>query len=228
MYHRKASTQCWKPGPSPQRHIKSTSPSSTTAQPHTSKPDKQHKKYPYLLRGLDINQPNLVWVADITYVPMPLGFMYLVAIMDRFSRFVVAWQLSNTLDGAFCLEALRLALWHGQPEIFNTDQGVQFTARDFTGELEAEGIRISMDGRGRVFITSSLSGSGAGSSTRTSISRSTLWCLTRLPDSTTTSNSTTTSGRTKASATVRPLTFILLLRCLSCDPLIHLILADLS
>ena len=119
--------------------------------PRTSIPDKQHKKYPYLLRGLDINRPNQVWAADITYVPMPLGFMYLVAIMDWFSRFVVAWQLSNTLDGALCLSALRLALRHAQPEIFNTDQGVQFTAHDFTGELEAAGIRISMDGRGRVF-----------------------------------------------------------------------------
>jgi len=119
--------------------------------PRTSIPDRQHKKYPYLLRGLDVNRPNQVWAADITYVPMPLGFMYLVAIMDWFSRFVVAWQLSNTLDGAFCLDALRFALRHGQPEIFNTDQGVQFTARDFTGELETAGIRISMDGRGRVF-----------------------------------------------------------------------------
>ena len=119
--------------------------------PRTSIPDKQHKKYPYLLRGLDINRPNQVWAADITYVPMPLGFMYLVAIMDWFSRFVVAWKLSNTLDGAFCLDALRFALRHGQPEIFNTDQGVQFTARNFTSELETAGIRVSMDGRGRVF-----------------------------------------------------------------------------
>ncbi len=119
--------------------------------PRTSIPDKQHKKYPYLLRGLDINRPNQVWAADITYVPMPLGFMYLVAIMDWFSRYVVAWQLSNTLDGAFCLEALRLALRHGQPEIFNTDQGVQFTAHDFTDALEAAKICVSMDGRGRFF-----------------------------------------------------------------------------
>jgi putative transposase len=119
--------------------------------PRTSIPDQQHKKYPYLLRGLDINRPNQVWAADITYVPMPLGFMYLVAVMDWFSRFVLAWQLSNTLDGAFCLDALRLALRDGQPEIFNSDQGVQFTAHDFTGELEAANIRISMDGRGRVF-----------------------------------------------------------------------------
>lgn len=119
--------------------------------PRTSIPDRQHKKYPYLLHGLDIKRPYQVWAADITYVPMPHGFMYLVAILDWFSRFVVAWQLSNTLDGAFCVEALRQALRHGQPEIFNTDQGVQFTAQAFTQELEAASIRISMDGRGRVF-----------------------------------------------------------------------------
>ena len=119
--------------------------------PRTSIPDRQHKKYPYLLRGLDIKRPNQVWAADITYVPLPHGFMYLVAVLDWFSRFVVAWQLSNTLDSAFCLDALRQALRHGQPEIFNTDQGVQFTAQAFTQELEAAGIRVSMDGRGRVF-----------------------------------------------------------------------------
>ena len=119
--------------------------------PRTSVPEKAHKKYPYLLRDLAITRPNQVWCADITYVPMPRGFMYLVAIMDWFSRFVLAWQLSNTLDGAFCLAALRLALRQAQPEIFNTDQGVQFTARDFTGELAAAGIKISMDSRGRVF-----------------------------------------------------------------------------
>lgn len=119
--------------------------------PKTTLPQLQHKKYPYLLRGLEINRPNQVWAADITYVPMPHGFMYLVAIMDWFSRFVVAWQLSNTLDGAFCVEALRQALRHGQPEIFNTDQGVQFTAHDFVDELKAAHICISMDSRGRVF-----------------------------------------------------------------------------
>lgn len=117
--------------------------------PRTSNPDKQHKKYPYLLRDLTIDRPNQVWAADITYVPLPQGFMYLVAIMDWFSRFVLAWQLSNTLDGAFCLEALRRALRDGRPDIFNTDQGVQFTAQAFTDELEAAGIRVSMDGRGR-------------------------------------------------------------------------------
>jgi len=119
--------------------------------PRTSIPDQQHKKYPYLLRNLKIQRPNQVWSADITYVPMPHGFMYLVAVIDWFSRYVLAWQLSNTLDGAFCLAALNLALQSGQPEIFNTDQGVQFTARAFTGQLDANGIRISMDGRGRAF-----------------------------------------------------------------------------
>jgi putative transposase len=119
--------------------------------PHTSVSHPQHKKYPYLLRHLRIERPNQVWAADITYVPMPHGFMYLVAVMDWFSRYVLAWQLSNTLDGSFCLEALRLALQRGQPEIFNTDQGVQFTAHAFTTHLETTGIQISMDGRGRVF-----------------------------------------------------------------------------
>ena len=119
--------------------------------PHTSIPNPQHKKYPYLLRDLEVKRPNQVWSADITYVPMPLGFMYLVAVIDWFSRFVLAWQLSNTLDGLFCLDALRLACQLGRPDIFNTDQGVQFTARAFTDELEMAGIRISMDGRGRAF-----------------------------------------------------------------------------
>jgi len=117
--------------------------------PRTSIAEPQHRKYPYLLRGLDIERPNQVWAADITYVPLPQGFMYLVAVLDWFSRFVLAWQLSNTLDGAFCLAALRRALRDGQPDIFNTDQGVQFTAQAFTDELEAAGIRVSMDGRGR-------------------------------------------------------------------------------
>ena len=121
------------------------------ARPRTSIPDAQHRQYPYLLRGLDITRPDQVWAADITYVPMPQGFMYLVAIMDWFSRFVLTWQLSNTLDGCFCLEALQRALPLGQPDIFNTDQGVQFTAHDFTQTLEAAGIRVSLDGRGRFF-----------------------------------------------------------------------------
>jgi putative transposase len=119
--------------------------------PRTSISAPQHKKYPYLLRDVTLTQPNQVWSADITYVPMRHGFMYLVAIMDWYSRFVLAWQLSNTLDGLFCLEVLRLALQQGPPEIFNTDQGGQFTAHQFTSKLEAHRIQISMDGRGRVF-----------------------------------------------------------------------------
>ena len=117
----------------------------------TSLPGQGHKIYPYLLRGLEITHPNQVWSADITYVPMQQGFMYLVAILDWFSRYVLAWQLSNTLDGWFCLDVLQQALRLAQPAIFNTDQGVQFTALAFTGRLEAAGVRVSMDGRGRVF-----------------------------------------------------------------------------
>lgn len=121
------------------------------AGPKTTIADKQHKKYPYLLRGLKINRPNQVWSTDITYIPMQQGFMYLVAIMDWFSRFVISWQLSNTLDGSFCLDALRIALQQGKPEIFNTDQGSQFTANAYVSELESSGIQVSMDGCGRAF-----------------------------------------------------------------------------
>lgn len=117
--------------------------------PRTSVAAKGHKVYPYLLRNIAITRPNQVWSADITYIRMLRGFMYLTAIIDWYSRYVLAWQLSNTLDGLFCLEALDLALVQGRPEIFNTDQGVQFTALDFTSRLEEAGIRISMDGRGR-------------------------------------------------------------------------------
>jgi len=118
-------------------------------QPHTSRPAANHKVYPYLLRGLEITRPNQVWSADITYIRLLHGFMYLVAILDWYSRYVLAWQLSNTLDGDFCLRALQCALTLGQPDIFNTDQGAQFTAHAFTDGLEAHHIRISMDGRGR-------------------------------------------------------------------------------
>lgn len=117
--------------------------------PRTTQADKQAKIYPYLLRGLAITHPNHVWSADITYIPMQHGFMYLVAVIDWFSRYVLAWQLSNTLDGRFCLETLQQTLRQGQPEIFNTDQGVQFTAHEFTDTLETAGVRVSMDGRGR-------------------------------------------------------------------------------
>lgn len=117
--------------------------------PNTSKRNKEHKVYPYLLRGLEIKKSNHVWSADITYVRMNKGFMYLVAIMDWYSRYVVAWELSNTLDGAFCREALIRALRTGRPDIFNTDQGVQFTEQEFTGILSGNNVQISMDSVGR-------------------------------------------------------------------------------
>ena len=118
--------------------------------PGTSKAAPGHKIYPYLLRGLAITQPNHVWACDITYIPMANGFLYLVAIMDWASRAVLSWRLSNTMDTRFCAEALEEALArHGKPRIFNTDQGAQFTCAAFTDKLEAAGIAISMDGRGR-------------------------------------------------------------------------------
>jgi putative transposase len=118
--------------------------------PGTSTASPQNKIYPYLLRGMTIDRPNHVWAADITYIPMAKGFLYLVAIIDWASRAVLAWRLSNTMDTRFCLEALEQALaTFGKPEIFNTDQGAQFTSAAFTGQLQAAGIRISMDGRGR-------------------------------------------------------------------------------
>jgi putative transposase len=117
--------------------------------PHTSTGSSEHKIYPYLLRDVEVTHPNQVWSADITYVPMTRGFMYLVAVIDWFSRYVLDWGLSNTLDGGFCIETLRDALTEEKPEIFNTDQGAQFTARAFTSVLEEAGVQISMDGRGR-------------------------------------------------------------------------------
>jgi len=118
--------------------------------PRTTRTDKENLVYPYLLRGLEINRANQVWCSDITYVPMKQGFMYLVAIMDWFSRYVLTWEISNSLDAHFCLRCLRHALDSAKPEIFNTDQGVQFTSRAFTSTVEGAGARVSMDGRGRV------------------------------------------------------------------------------
>lgn len=117
--------------------------------PKTSKPHPEHKIYPYLLRNLNIDRPNQVWAADITYIPLKRGFMYLVAVMDWYSRKVLAWRLSNTLDADFCVSALEEAIrLYGRPEIFNTDQGSQFTSHAFTRTLEDNNIQISMDGRG--------------------------------------------------------------------------------
>jgi putative transposase len=118
--------------------------------PKTSEPHPEHVKYPYLLRGLVISRVNQVWATDITYIPMKAGFVYLVAIMDWHSRRVLSWRLSNTLDSSFCVAAVDEAIERfGRPEIFNTDQGSQFTAEDFTKPLRDRGIAISMDGKGR-------------------------------------------------------------------------------
>jgi len=118
--------------------------------PRTSKPHPEHKIYPYLLRGLEINCPNQVWATDITYIPMKRGFMYLVAILDWHSRKVLSWRLSNTLHADFCIDALDAAIRkYGAPQIFNTDQGSQFTGKAFIKKLKDHDIRISMDGRGR-------------------------------------------------------------------------------
>lgn len=115
----------------------------------TTIPSLGHKVYPYLLRGLAIDRPDQVWCSDITYVPLRCGYMYLVAVMDWFSRHVLAWRLSNTLESTFCREALEEALSRGRPEIFNTDQGAQFTSEGFTSRLIEHRVAISMDGRGR-------------------------------------------------------------------------------
>ena len=118
--------------------------------PRTTVPHPEHRTYPYLLRGMTIDRPDQVWCADITYIPMRRGFLYLVAVMDWASRRVLAWRLSNTMEADFCIEALDEALArHGRPEIFNTDQGSQFTSPRFVEVLTAAGVRVSMDGRGR-------------------------------------------------------------------------------
>jgi Transposase and inactivated derivatives len=116
----------------------------------TSLPDKNHEIFPYLLRGVKIEKPDHVWSTDITYVPMAQGFMYLTAVIDWHSRYVISWRLSNTLDKHFCIDALQVALAQGvRPSVFNTDQGSQFTSREFTDVLKNHGVKISMDGRGR-------------------------------------------------------------------------------
>lgn len=119
--------------------------------PNLSQPADNVRRYPYLLNETVITAPNQVWSTDITYIPMPKGFVYLVAVMDWFSRYVLAWRVSNTMDVSFCLEALEAALTIGTPDIFNSDQGSQFTSDAFTQRLETAGIRISQDGRGRAF-----------------------------------------------------------------------------
>ena len=117
--------------------------------PRTTVRNLDHKVYPYLLREVKVDRRDQVWSTDITYIPMHQGFMYLTAVIDWYSRYVLSWSLSNSLDGRFCLEALEEALRGGKPEIFNTDQRVQYTAKSFTGRLELAGVSVSMDGRGR-------------------------------------------------------------------------------
>jgi len=117
--------------------------------PKLSQPGEGHRIYPYLLRGVEVNRANQVWSTDITYIRMAQGFVYLVAVMDWFSRYVLSWSLSLTMEIDFCIEALKSALRRGRPDIFNSDQGSQFTSEKFTGELTAREIAISMDGRGR-------------------------------------------------------------------------------
>ena len=117
--------------------------------PRTSMGNKSHKKYPYLLKGLVIDRPNQVWATDITYIKVKTGWMYLVAIIDMYSRYVIAWRLSNTLESTFCLDMLDGALLVGKPDILNTDQGVQFTSESWITKVESNGIRVSMDGKGR-------------------------------------------------------------------------------
>ena len=117
--------------------------------PRTSRPPPEHRVYPYLLEKTTVTRPNQAWAADITYLPMARGFLYLVAIMDWHSRYVVAWRLSNTLEADFCVDALKEALGQGQPEVFNTDQGSQFTSLEFTQVLQDRRVKISMDGKGR-------------------------------------------------------------------------------
>ena len=117
--------------------------------PRTSRPAPEHRVYPYLLEKIRVTRPNQAWAADITYLPVARGFLYLVAVMDWHSRYVVAWRLSNSLEADFCVAALKEALGQGQPEVFNTDQGSQFTSLEFTQALQEHGVKISMDGKGR-------------------------------------------------------------------------------
>lgn len=133
-----------------QRLMRKMGLSAVAPGPHTSRGHPEHVKYPYLLRDLVINRSSQVWATDITYIPMAKGFMYLCAIVDWYSRKVLSWRVSNTLDTEFCVSALKEALFKfGKPEIFNTDQGAQFTSEEFTGMLKHYDIKISMDGKGR-------------------------------------------------------------------------------
>src|SRR5271166_4406810 len=132
-----------------QRLMRLTGLEAIYPKPKLSAAGRGHRIYPYLLRDVSIDRPDQVWSTDIPYVPLARGFMYLAAIIDWYSRYVLAWRLSNTLDGSFCLDMLEEALSRGKPEVFNTDQGVQFTAEAWTSRLQSAGVAVSMDGRGR-------------------------------------------------------------------------------
>ena len=140
---------CWASRKRGQRLMRAMGLAAIYRRSRTSNPAPGYELYPYQLGGMDITRPNQVWAADITYIPMGSGLLYLAAIMDWYSRYVVAWNLSNTLDAQFCVEALEEALEKGRPDVFNTDQGSQFTSEAFTGCLDRQGVRISMDGKGR-------------------------------------------------------------------------------
>ena len=173
--------------------------------PRTSEPHPEHRIYPYLLRDLAIAQPNHVWCSDVTYIPLTRGFLYLVAVMDWASRKVLAWRLSNTLESSFCVEALAEALErYGPPEIFNTDQGSQFTSLAFTDGLKDAGSTSRWTARAAGWITSSSSGCGARSNMSRSIWRSTPRAPTPAPASAGGSSSTTNGDRTRRSGTERP------------------------
>jgi putative transposase len=185
--------------------------------PSTSKAAAAHNVYPYLLGGITIERVNQVWCSDVTYIPMAKGFLYLVVIMDWVSRAVLAWRLSNTLGADFCVEALEEALArYGQPEIFNTDQGSQFTSDAFTGTLKRHGVMISMDGKSlpprrrgaAAWTTSSLSGYGAASNTRKSTSRPMRQSPRPRPALAPGSASTMRNASTRASAIARRGEFI--------------------
>lgn len=133
-----------------QRLMRKMGIQSIAPKPNTSVPRRDHKIYPYLLNGMDINRPNMVWCSDITYIRLSGGFVYLTAVMDWHSRYVLSWEISVTMDDDFCVNALDSAIRrYGRPDIFNTDQGAQYTGKHFTGVLQEHGIRISMDGKGR-------------------------------------------------------------------------------
>ena len=174
--------------------------------PRTTISEPGHKIFPYLLRGLTVDRPNQVWAMDITYIPMAKGFVYLAVVLDWFSRRVLSWRVSITMEAAFCVATLEDALAkHGTPEIFNTDQGSQFTGAAFTGVLQANGIAISMDGKGAWWTTSSSNGYGAASNTRRSTCTPTILSARPEPALGAISTSTIPAVRIRALTSARPI-----------------------